>query len=1117
MEEAYLFADAKQRVDAISSHREHSRFVNLFIQGLADGMHTRRFYVKGGSITRCNATRREEHRRGIQQDVDVIARSTNTELSTAERISTCRSVVGRDNGLYLQTGVMLMWASDNDGEPGADADHRNTLFPSSLGTANSSLWTRNMVNVVAQTMEQQTLSRLNAVHAALRARAYVIAVLFSLEETRQIDGPTNTIDGLGNNHYQNFIRLWNPSLNGTSPDAAQTKEYLGGLRKAVNLLDTLFTQGAMRDIVNYKNTLMRAPCSDSQNGLHKRLIAKLITADSAIETGLADLIRECVGGDSVGPDESAGWSFLLRSMKEQPNRALNRVRCSLLNELLTLIHTDVTQIITAAAATYGPIDKTFVDRIRADSSTETESYQALRALALSVVTRYPRFKLITDTFFGQYGPPPILEASLSSKLRAAKTLLVTDSPDSRSSFSLFAPEKGDWDNYKTRFVSTHTEEGGVKYNFLNVEGINEVIGSSTECYDDGTGKSHELAAVAAGYHGLYTKDILVSIGPRVFSSFEANAATSQQIAHITGLQDPYSVPDGLLEAVDDKGLKQNDAESIPGKRMESERFNLQINVDAGERTAPSYKEVLWELPNGTTDSSRMGNGAVSRMALYEHIRVLLENAGLTRTKHSASLGLLQLFEAARLGEANPQTEDAAYSDHPGKKWAAPYHRLVGDKNVAVRCVFTGIEKDGFFTNSEVAPNYNPPFGINEVYLPVNNRLDPTTAEPVSTQNGKEFAKKARWLVDLCKSLPRMTPDSLNELITSTKRLLNASERIGNEMNAVSRIYTSSVESSAGTSTRPFTTNTHAPSASNGNSIPDSEARERRMSVWADAMRELSITGDPLYAFVRQMAGEMHDDINSIVRLEDRSMDTATRQRREQRREMIKNDINFQNRIMETVLGALIKDTKLRLDVQDPGSSADDISNRTVVVNSESLQRLNELKTGQSGLPFFQANQELEAHLQKLKGTPMSLTSLLEDVRSMLQKSSGQRLRVDHQVNEEGGASMDYLMQPRVSYVIRMTNQAFAAIRDAYDIFTREWYYKFGYSLSAPTAYFLIEGGNYSLSNDFARLAAYSMARSRMNASNSSAYLSVSAAKANVVQLRMQLSRLMHTAQIAMVK
>ncbi|MGZ0213948.1 MAG: hypothetical protein ACKVI4_15850, partial [Actinomycetales bacterium] len=44
-------------------------------------------------------------------------------------------------------------------------------------------------------------------------------------------------------------------------------------------------------------------------------------------------------------------------------------------------------------------------------------------------------------------------------------------------------------------------------------------------------------------------------------------------------------------------------------------------------------------------------------------------------------------------------------------------------------------------------------------------------------------------------------------------------------------------------------------------------RERRGAIWEDALREMSISSDRLYNFLRSMAGTLHEDVNAVVEVE----------------------------------------------------------------------------------------------------------------------------------------------------------------------------------------------------------------------------------------------------------
>ena len=244
-------------------------------------------------------------------------------------------------------------------------------------------------------------------------------------------------------------------------------------------------------------------------------------------------------------------------------------------------------------------------------------------------------------------------------------------------------------------------------------------------------------------------------------------------------------------------------------------------------------------------------------------------------------------------------------------------------------------------------------------------------------------------------------------------------------------------------------------------------------------------------------------------------------------------------MLERVLDAVIGQTKLRMDVNTHGGAVSDASasdasasgagssaastvdaNEPVLINAEALDRLRELESGQSGLPFFETNRQTELALQSVRENPTRLSGLLERVQKMLQDSSAKRIGLlvngedafgTISSGDEHSASTEYLMSPRVAYCIRMKNEAFAAIRAAYDSFEREYRTVSG-GAPPPLAYDLMEGdASDMLSNDFAKLVALTLASSRMHSSTEAAYLSMSAAKMNTLQLRQQLRATVRTA------
>ena len=299
---------------------------------------------------------------------------------------------------------------------------------------------------------------------------------------------------------------------------------------------------------------------------------------------------------------------------------------------------------------------------------------------------------------------------------------------------------------------------------------------------------------------------------------------------------------------------------------------------------------------------------------------------------------------------------------------------------------------------------------------------------------------------------------------------------------------------------------------------DMASRMKRYTVWSDGLRELAISSDRLYVFLRQMSGTLHEDVDALIRLDDSANERLARQRQQQRADALRLERSFRTRMIEMVLTSILKDSKLRMDLGDAANpaTAKTLMQQPLVVNTETIERLRALESGQSGLPFFEASKETERQLKKAKEQPSTLADLVQSVQTALDASAAQRMNVMMR-NDEGrdllndeAASLDYLMAPRTSYVLRLRNQAFAAIRTSYDHFSREYLAQSG-GKTPPLAYTLIEGRNDALMNGFATLCAYVLASSRMHSSSEAAYLSVSAAKTNTMQVKAQLRRVVDTA------
>lgn len=292
-------------------------------------------------------------------------------------------------------------------------------------------------------------------------------------------------------------------------------------------------------------------------------------------------------------------------------------------------------------------------------------------------------------------------------------------------------------------------------------------------------------------------------------------------------------------------------------------------------------------------------------------------------------------------------------------------------------------------------------------------------------------------------------------------------------------------------------------------IVDAIERGRRSAVWTDALRELSVSGDKLFIFLKTLAGLLHDDVTNIIKMEDRSMERAQQLRSEQRREALRSTLSFGQRAMDTLIQSVFKQSSFRIDVdgtRDGGEVGKEAAQELVVVSDEAVEQIRRLASGTSNTSFFEAQTQLSNFLEQRKGHPIRLVELVHGLRVIINGQMKSSLEMADQidVHDERGA-LDFLAQPRNSMIIRLRNETFAAIRQAYDALVTEMRAR-RQTFLIPSAYNCIEGRSRALCDQFAALAAYFMSQSRLFSSSASVYVSQTSANSNALMLRVALTK-----------
>ena len=280
-----------------------------------------------------------------------------------------------------------------------------------------------------------------------------------------------------------------------------------------------------------------------------------------------------------------------------------------------------------------------------------------------------------------------------------------------------------------------------------------------------------------------------------------------------------------------------------------------------------------------------------------------------------------------------------------------------------------------------------------------------------------------------------------------------------------------------------------------------DAHQRRDGLWTEFHRHLAIAQDRLWVFVRLLSGGIGGDVSEVITMADQASQQATKALQAQRVEVAKRVSDMQAKIVETVVGAMLKDSKLSLD---KAASADAL----VVVDEDSRKHARDLLSGASGRPHWEAN---VAATNLTKGTaPMPLSTLLT---SLAQVGDQMQRSLDRTLAAPGlaSASLAELSHPSNSFFVSMRPDAVAAIRTAHERLNAE----LAYHGAARRLWLweLVEGGCTVLTTRFADFCGHILVQNRSSTGVSAMYVSQMAIATNAHQARVSLARLTKAAQI----
>ena len=286
-------------------------------------------------------------------------------------------------------------------------------------------------------------------------------------------------------------------------------------------------------------------------------------------------------------------------------------------------------------------------------------------------------------------------------------------------------------------------------------------------------------------------------------------------------------------------------------------------------------------------------------------------------------------------------------------------------------------------------------------------------------------------------------------------------------------------------------------------LPSGKAEERRAGIWNEMLKDAALATDRLWIFVRTLSGLIGEDAESILESADDDTIRASKEADKRRSEIAETVSKFQAKLIETLVGGLVKESKLQLTT--PKDAADQL----VVVDSETAQQIRDLASGESGRPFFEANVALRNLQESSKGQPRRLSELIGEfgeVSKALHASLVEELKVGEGV---AGSTLSNLSKPANSYFVKLRDDTSAAIRAAYDRFLVEYELKVGGR--RVKLWELIEGADNLLSTRFAELCGHVLVQNRLSTSVSAMYVGRNQAAVNAAQAHVSLARLINQA------
>lgn len=264
------------------------------------------------------------------------------------------------------------------------------------------------------------------------------------------------------------------------------------------------------------------------------------------------------------------------------------------------------------------------------------------------------------------------------------------------------------------------------------------------------------------------------------------------------------------------------------------------------------------------------------------------------------------------------------------------------------------------------------------------------------------------------------------------------------------------------------------------------SRDRRGGMWQEALREIAVSQDKLFIFVRQLSGGLNEPADQILVGED--VDLAQRRKAiaDRHSEITRRSMNFQSRLIETVFSGLFKSSTLSLDLTEEKGGGGLLPGRAFMVRSSDAKEAIKQAAVDSARPFFESN----VNLQQLVTGGVGDVPLVGVMQELLHVGNQfhKTLTADLELVNASSISREQLSMPRNAYMIRLNDTVTTAINDTFLELKRRLQRNHWHMMRNIYLWELIEGPSPMLTQSYAALVRSQIQRTRANDTSAVQYV-----------------------------